>query len=155
MARPLHIEYPGALYHLMARGNQGRAIFRDDRDRLRFLETLGGSLRQDRLAHSRHSGAVKREPGERAAEQLLQAGLAKPGLTAEGLKRGRKVTAEKAALSRWLRERTTVSLRWVSGRLGMGHDSNAGRGPRRLSAGDARKMKQTQSTLETLAGAER
>jgi hypothetical protein len=25
----------------MARGNQGRAIWRDDRDRLRFLETPG------------------------------------------------------------------------------------------------------------------
>ena len=27
MARPLRIEYPGAMYHVMARGNQGRAIF--------------------------------------------------------------------------------------------------------------------------------
>jgi putative transposase len=27
----------------MARGNQGRAIFEDDRDRQRFLETLGAS----------------------------------------------------------------------------------------------------------------
>jgi REP element-mobilizing transposase RayT len=41
MARPLRIEYAGAVYHVMARGNQGQAIFRDERDRLRFLETLG------------------------------------------------------------------------------------------------------------------
>jgi REP element-mobilizing transposase RayT len=41
MARPLRIEYAGAVYHVMARGNQGHAIFRDDQDRLRFLETLG------------------------------------------------------------------------------------------------------------------
>jgi putative transposase len=41
MARPLRIEYAGAVYHVMARGNQGHAIFRDDRDRRRFLETLG------------------------------------------------------------------------------------------------------------------
>ena len=41
MARPLRMEYPGAVYHVMARGNQGRAIYREDRDRLRFLETLG------------------------------------------------------------------------------------------------------------------
>jgi REP element-mobilizing transposase RayT len=40
MARPLRIEYPGAAYHVMARGNQGGAIFKDDRDRKRFLETL-------------------------------------------------------------------------------------------------------------------
>jgi len=41
MARPLRIEYPGAVYNVVARGNQGRVIYRDDRDRLRFLETLG------------------------------------------------------------------------------------------------------------------
>jgi len=41
MARPLRIEYAGAVYHVMARGNQGQAIFRDDKDRGRFLETLG------------------------------------------------------------------------------------------------------------------
>ena len=41
MARELRIEYPGAACHVMARGNQGRAIWRDDRDRLRFLETPG------------------------------------------------------------------------------------------------------------------
>jgi len=41
MARPLRIEYAGAVYHVMARGNQGRALWRDDRDRLRFLDTLG------------------------------------------------------------------------------------------------------------------
>ena len=41
MARPLRIEYVGAVYHVMARGNQGQPIFRDDKDRRRFLETLG------------------------------------------------------------------------------------------------------------------
>jgi hypothetical protein len=41
VARPLRIEYPGATYHVMARGNQGRAIFADDRDRQRWVETLG------------------------------------------------------------------------------------------------------------------
>ncbi len=40
MPRPLRIEYPGAAYHLMARGNNGRAIFKDDQDRKRFLATL-------------------------------------------------------------------------------------------------------------------
>jgi REP element-mobilizing transposase RayT len=41
MARPLRIQYPGAVYHVMARGNHGLAIFQDDRDRQCFLETLG------------------------------------------------------------------------------------------------------------------
>jgi REP element-mobilizing transposase RayT len=41
MARPLRIEYNGAVYHVMARGNQGQPIFHDDKDRQRFVETLG------------------------------------------------------------------------------------------------------------------
>ena len=40
MARPLRIEYPGAFYHITARGNEGKEIFRDDKDRARFLGYL-------------------------------------------------------------------------------------------------------------------
>jgi REP element-mobilizing transposase RayT len=41
MARPLRIEFAGALYHLISRGNERRNIFRSDRDRRAFLEFLG------------------------------------------------------------------------------------------------------------------
>ncbi len=41
MARPIRIEYPGAVYHVMARGSPGQEILQDDRDRQRLLETLG------------------------------------------------------------------------------------------------------------------
>ena len=41
MARPLRVEYAGALYHVMARGNQRQGVFHDDEDYDRFLETLG------------------------------------------------------------------------------------------------------------------
>jgi putative transposase len=40
MARPIRVEYVNAVYHVTARGNERRAIFRDDHDRERFLETL-------------------------------------------------------------------------------------------------------------------
>ena len=40
MARPLRIEYEGALYHVTSRGNAGARIFFDDRDRARFLAVL-------------------------------------------------------------------------------------------------------------------
>ena len=40
MARPLRIEYPGALYHLTSRGNAQEDIFRDDADRKEFLSVL-------------------------------------------------------------------------------------------------------------------
>jgi len=40
MARPLRIERPGGRYHVTARGNERKAIFRDDTDRFHFLELL-------------------------------------------------------------------------------------------------------------------
>jgi putative transposase len=41
MARSLRLEYEGAFYHVMARGNRRQNIFRDDTDREFFLRTLG------------------------------------------------------------------------------------------------------------------
>jgi putative transposase len=46
MARPLRVEFAGALYHVTARGNERRAVFRDDEDRQRFLATLEESSRE-------------------------------------------------------------------------------------------------------------
>ncbi|GAT32366.1 REP element-mobilizing transposase RayT [Terrimicrobium sacchariphilum] len=41
MARQLRIEYKGAVYHVVARGRDGAAIFHDDTDREAFLRTVG------------------------------------------------------------------------------------------------------------------
>lgn len=41
MARPLRLEYPGALYHVTSRGNARARIYADDADRRNFLELLG------------------------------------------------------------------------------------------------------------------
>jgi putative transposase len=40
MARPLRIEYPGAVYHITSRGNEKKAVFKGDQDRINFLNTL-------------------------------------------------------------------------------------------------------------------
>jgi REP element-mobilizing transposase RayT len=40
MPRQLRIEYPGAIYHVMNRGNQRNNIYRDVRDREAFLGAL-------------------------------------------------------------------------------------------------------------------
>lgn len=40
MPRKLRVEYPGAIYHVLNRGDRREAIFRDDQDRVRFLESL-------------------------------------------------------------------------------------------------------------------
>lgn len=48
MARPLRVEYPGAFYHVISRGNARTAIFRTERDGEKFLEYL-------QKAHARFS----------------------------------------------------------------------------------------------------
>ena len=41
MVRPLRIEYEGAFYHVLSRGNNQQAVFVSDFDRYAFLKTLG------------------------------------------------------------------------------------------------------------------
>lgn len=41
MSRPLRLEFPGALWHVTARGNERKAIYRDDEDRREWMELLG------------------------------------------------------------------------------------------------------------------
>ncbi len=48
MPRKSRIDAPGALHHVIARGIERRAIFRDDRDRDMFLERLGKNLVESR-----------------------------------------------------------------------------------------------------------
>lgn len=44
MARPIRVEFPDAVYHVTARGNERKEIFLDDRDRRTFLRTTGGMV---------------------------------------------------------------------------------------------------------------
>jgi len=41
MPRPLRLQYEGAIYHVMSRGDRREAIFCDDKDRAEFLRALG------------------------------------------------------------------------------------------------------------------
>jgi putative transposase len=45
MARPLRIQYPGAAYHVMCRGDDRKPIFLDDNDRYQFLRVLSQSIK--------------------------------------------------------------------------------------------------------------
>ena len=46
MARPLRIEYPGAMYHVTSRGNARAAIFENDADRFLFLSILTQTIKR-------------------------------------------------------------------------------------------------------------
>ncbi|EGM76675.1 transposase [Rheinheimera sp. A13L] len=40
MSRPLRLEFAGALYHVTSRGNERKAIYLEEADFQRFLETV-------------------------------------------------------------------------------------------------------------------
>ena len=46
MSRPLRIEFPGALYHVMSRGNARSDIVADDLDRQRRLDWLARTVQE-------------------------------------------------------------------------------------------------------------
>jgi putative transposase len=48
MTRPLRLEYPGAVYHVMSRGHERSAIFREDGDREKFHSVLGAVVGDER-----------------------------------------------------------------------------------------------------------
>jgi putative transposase len=53
MARPLRLEFPGAIYHVTSRGNARAAIYLDDHDRDRFLTVLARVVkRSEWLCHA-------------------------------------------------------------------------------------------------------
>jgi REP element-mobilizing transposase RayT len=53
MARPLRLEYPGAVWHVTSRGNNGEDIYRGDEDHLMFLSIFAEAVRRFRwIVHS-------------------------------------------------------------------------------------------------------
>jgi REP element-mobilizing transposase RayT len=43
------MDYPNAFYHVLSRGNERKEIFRDEKDHLRFLDTLGKMVERFKL----------------------------------------------------------------------------------------------------------
>ena len=212
MARAVRIEYPGAVYHVMARGNRGQDIFRDDADRHTWLETLGEACEKtgwvvhayvlmsnhrltavgERMVGdgASYAGGASAQPDEtaswaearatpaqiaeigmkgkpyeqtqghnyrtdpsecsRLAEERLGRPLACLGLKVEKLIALPKGGPEKVALAWWLREGTTVSLRWVSERLEMGHYTRVTKALSQMKRGVGKKHEQLRRKLRRL-----
>jgi REP element-mobilizing transposase RayT len=49
MPRPLRVEYPGAIHHVTARGNNGGIVFVDDTERTAFIAMLSTVVAADTL----------------------------------------------------------------------------------------------------------
>ena len=65
------LQYAGALYHLMSRGNRREKIFVDDVDRQDFIKTLAEACQKDPLAAAcLLSDAQSLSPGYRDADRF-------------------------------------------------------------------------------------
>jgi hypothetical protein len=68
MPRQLRIQYPGAMYHVMSRGNRRAAIFLDDVDRQDFLKTLAEACQKTSWHGLQQDSPVARQEFERRME---------------------------------------------------------------------------------------
>ena len=101
-----------------------------------------------------HSGAAKAAHDEAAAQREWRRAFRALGLNEATVERMPKGAAEKMVLAWWLRRRTTVSRRWVSGRLGVGHYTRVTQAIRRTERQPSRKLKQIRRKLEQLGKVE-
>jgi putative transposase len=72
MARPLRIEFPGALYHVTSRGDGQDDIYRGDTDRHAFLAVLSTFAETQRAAVSAYRRFVEDGIGEPGPWQQLR-----------------------------------------------------------------------------------
>jgi len=117
----------------------------DSEFRGRLAARLEKALKRRR--RESHSGSAKAAHGEAEAERRLERGLGHLGLTPRDLKDLPKAAAEKVVMAWWLRETTTVSLRWVSERLGMGHYTRVTQAISRMKHRPARKHEKLRRQL--------
>ncbi len=107
--------------------------------RQRLERAVGGRQRES------HSGPARRAHDEKAAEEMLQRGLKLLGI--KDVRQMPKNAGEKVALAWWLRGRTTVSLRWVSRRLEMGHYSRVSQAVSRMARKPGRRLEKWKEKL--------
>ena len=127
MARPLRIEFAGATYHVMARGNQGQKICVDDHAPRR----------------------TPRQPHDQSrAEAMLAAGLRALGIRSGDLATLPKGQREKLVLAWWLYGQTTVRRRWVAEQLRMGYETRVSQAVRLVKSSRKRVIKEMKNKLD-------
>ena len=150
MPRQLRIQYPGAIYHVMSRGDRREDIFHDDVDRQDFLKTLAEACQKTGfqvhayclmrnhfhlvvetpqanlvagmrwLLREHHAGDLRRESAEAKAERIIAGELKRLGWRESDLARRHKSDPEKVALAARLRRETTLTIKAIAGRLHLG-----------------------------------
>lgn len=143
MPRQLRIEYPGALYRVMSRGDRREDIFLDDVDRQDLLKTLAEACQKTNW----HSGALRLESAEAKTERIISEELGRRGWKESDLLRHCKSDPAKLAIAARLRRGTTLSVKTIAARMHLGTSKSANarlHGWLRQSAPTASASAQTQ-----------
>src|SRR5207244_5215248 len=120
MPRKLRLEFPGAMYHIMSRGDQREDIFLGDVDRYDFLKTLAEACRKtDWQVHAfclmrnhyhlvlwaeNHPGQTRLETAGAKADRIVAEELARLQWTQSDLTKRPKSHPAKLALAARLRQ---------------------------------------------------
>jgi hypothetical protein len=121
-----------------------------------FGEKLKGALQNAVKGGRResHSGPARAAHDQAAAERRLDQAMEILGLDNKSLRELPKGSPEKLVLAWWLRENTTVTLRWVSERLEMGHYTRVTQAISRMSRRPGRKLEKTKRKLLAIEAAQ-
>jgi len=84
-----------------------------------MLERMDGHLGEH------HAGDLRRQSGEARAERIIAEELQRLGWTESQLASQRKSAAGKLALAARLRRETTLPLKWIAARVGLGTSKSA------------------------------
>jgi len=115
-----------------------------------FLERLEGWLDKAVAGKRRESrsGGARDTHDERAAERLLSKSMEALGFKEADLKELPLGCPEKVVLAWWLRKHTTVSLRWVSDRLNMGHYTRVTQAVSRMTRKPTKRLAHLRKQLQ-------
>ena len=139
MPRTMRVQYQGAIYHVMDRGDRQENIFVDDVDRQsrrRGIKTLAEAcqktgwqvhayclIRQkilelmDGKLGENHSGELHRETAGQKANRIISEEMSPLGWKETDLARRLKNDPGKLAIAARVRRETTLPIKWIAARV--------------------------------------
>jgi hypothetical protein len=118
MPRKLRIEYPGAMYHVMSRGDRRERIFLDDVDRQDFIKTLAEACQT--TGWQVHAYCLMP-----MAEGIVAEELKRLGWKEADPKSRRKNDPDKLEIAARLRRETTLTIKAIAARVSLGSSKAA------------------------------
>ena len=138
MPRQLRIQYAGAVYYVMARGDRREDIVHDDEDRAMFVAALAEACKK---TGSRASHDVAE------AERLLRDGMDRLGMERATVSELPGSDPRKVAMAHAVHALTAVPHTWTEEKLGMRSAANVSQHLCRLARGEVKLTKEAKAWL--------